>query len=166
MSTNYQLPMLLMPRGLSTDCQQHTTLKVSIRRPGKLKEAGFLFYCLNHLWSSCPKLWNTTLVTQMQPLPVPNPPLCSHNPSVRFSYLMDSLRHLINDCWLFEHKMQDLVDWGAISFKPPDSESSALAQFSWAICIVILLSICCLSAMFVLSSLVSLYLFLRSITLS
>lgn len=51
----YQLsvPHIDMPRNPSTHHQQHTTLRISIKRSGQLKETQVFLHCLNHVRSSC-----------------------------------------------------------------------------------------------------------------
>lgn len=101
MSTNYLLPTLLMPCGLFTHRQQHTS-----KRPSQLKGTRFLLHYLNHFIELMLKLSNVNLVTRMQPWPAPNPPPHSHNPNVHRTHHIELHVHHTDKCWQLKHKVQ------------------------------------------------------------
>lgn len=66
-----------------------------------------------------PKLLSSNLITRIQPKPSTSPSPKDHDQSVRCAYHMDAPGHDINSCWAFKHKVQDLIDSGAIAITPP-----------------------------------------------
>lgn len=65
----------------------------------------------------------------MQPWPVLNPLLRSHNPNARCAYCMDSFRHHINECRLLEHKVRHLVDESVLQPIQPENTSLITCHF-------------------------------------
>ncbi|XP_050916439.1 uncharacterized protein LOC127131569 [Lathyrus oleraceus] len=51
---------------------------------------------------------------------VPDPLLASHDPNARCVFHSGGVGHDIENCWVFKHKVQDLIDNETIEFDPPN----------------------------------------------